>query len=109
LVVAMEHMHHGRTIRCWWYQLYFLNVTRWDSKHRVMRQEKFSPQGWLQGLYQTVGKNRWLFLHKLQTTYYIRTLVLCPQITVLFVRHQQLASSQNQKELVTSIFCYCCV
>jgi hypothetical protein len=37
----------------WWQQLYSLNVIRWDSKHRVMQQEKFSSQEWLDSLYQT--------------------------------------------------------
>jgi hypothetical protein len=56
-------------------------------------------------LYQTPGKKIWLSLHTLKATCNIRTTVLRSQLTVVFVRHPQLASSQNKaKKLVTSIF-----
>jgi hypothetical protein len=57
-----------------------------------------------------LGKLRWFFLHILfKQTYKGRITILRPQLTVVFVRHQQLASLQNQKELVTSIFVILCI
>jgi hypothetical protein len=43
-------------------------------------------------------KKTWFFPHTLQRTYNKITTVLCPQLTVVFVRHQQLASLQNKQD-----------
>jgi hypothetical protein len=80
------------------------NATHLDSKHRVMQQEKLSPQGWLEVLYQTLGGKGGSPLYNLQATRNSKQTVLRPQLTTVVVKHSQLASLQNKKELVTSIF-----
>jgi hypothetical protein len=37
--------------------LLFKFTTRWDSKRIDMQQEKSSPQGWLEGFYQTLRES----------------------------------------------------
>jgi hypothetical protein len=50
------------------------------------------PIGVTQGNYQTLGKARgWFLLLALQTTYNSEQTTLHPQLTVVVVKHQQLA------------------
>jgi hypothetical protein len=69
-----------------------------------MQQEKFCPQGWLEGLSRTLGKETVVLFPHLQTTCNRRTTVLRPQLTIVVFRHPQLASLHNKTKLVTDIF-----
>jgi hypothetical protein len=45
------------------------NSTRWDSKHIVMQQEKFSSQGWLRVIIELSAKpGGWFLFFTLQAT-----------------------------------------
>jgi hypothetical protein len=46
----------------------------------------------------------WFVLHNIQTTCKRRITVLHSQLTMVFVKHQLLASLQNETKLVTSMF-----
>jgi hypothetical protein len=83
------------------------NATRWDSKCRVMQQEKFSPQGLLRVFIELSGgggARGWFLFLSLQTTCNSKQTTLRPQPTVMVVNHQQLARLIKPKETVRASF-----
>jgi hypothetical protein len=71
-----------------------------------MQQEKFSSQGRLKGSYLTLGKEKVVLSPHFSNNLHQKNNNFCPQLTVVFVRHQQLASLQKETELVTSVLCF---
>jgi hypothetical protein len=83
------------------------NATSWDSKRRLVQQEKFAPTRVTQGNYRTRGEAGSLRLvHFSCSSNNLQQLAnsFVPQLTIVVVRYQQLASLQNQSKVSNKVF-----